>query len=313
MHVKQTFSALNYLQVPSTFLKSFPLGPNVCWHSPRLLNPSRNQDLPSSLQSTYASAFQLKIRCLGVGANWTGLCPRAVLELSSLSPLSPPQYAFLRRISLWVGMVYRLPRNLREPLPMGPLASSPPGFIAMDHTLSSPLSPLLIYHALFLFLFFMCLCMYVCMYVHTWAHERYMCICVICMCEKAKVAVSGNVFSSFPFYSFEHFSPLLLWGRAFFFSFIYFTPWLQPSPTSSPPSSSFPFPSSLKALLFLLQPFKSKSTMDVNKTWRINGSGGWVSMITWICVPRTHGKCLVLTSDPNTEKTRIQESLGHPT
>lgn len=108
-----------------------------------------------------------------------------------------------------------------------------------------------------------CLCMFTCKLMRgTCASVLYACM------RRPKVAVSGNFFSSFPFYSFDHFSTLLFWGRAFFSS-VYFTPQLQPSPTTPPPSPSFPFPSSLNAFHFLLQPFKSKSTMDVNKTWHV--------------------------------------------
>lgn len=143
------------------------------------------------------------------------------MELSSLSPPSPPQYAFLTRISLWVGMVYRLPRNLREPLPMGPLASSPPGFVAMDHTpLFSPV-PITHLSRTFPVAFFLCVYACTCVCMFTRGRMSSTCASVVYACvRRPKVAVSGNVFSSFPFYSFEHFSPLLFWGRAFFF-FIY--------------------------------------------------------------------------------------------
>lgn len=138
------------------------------------------------------------------------------------------------------------------------------------HGPHTPLLPIPITHLSHTFpVPFLCVYACTCVCMFTRGLMRGTCASVLYACmRRPKVAVSGNFFFSFTFYSFDHFSTLLFWGRAFFSS-IYFTPQLQPSPTTSPPSPSSPFPSSLNALHFLLQPFKSKSTMDVNKTWHI--------------------------------------------
>lgn len=68
-----------------------------------------------------------------------------------------------------------------------------------------------------------CACTYVCMF--TCGLMRGTCASVLYACvRRPKVAVSRNVFSSFPFYSFDHFSTLLFWGRAFFFFYLFYTP-----------------------------------------------------------------------------------------
>lgn len=171
-----------------------------------------------------ASALQLKMRCLGVRANWTWTMSKINLGAFVFITSLPPTER-LSQEDFTLG---------RDGLPLAtqPSGATPNGTSGLlstwfcSHGPHTSLLPIPITHLSHTFpVPFLCVYAYTCVCMFTRGRIRGTCASLLYACvRRPKVAVSGNFFSSFPFYSFDHFSTLLFWGRAFFFIYLFYTP-----------------------------------------------------------------------------------------